>query len=130
MIQYESLGQPLSDEAFADSLGLAGDPIAVKLCGDVRRFLAPELKLDPEFVPVDRRFSDFGMSGADSIDELEWAVRLEKAVGVALADGELAQIRDPRSSHSPRIGDFVLDVVRQVRPKLVGRVSSNSLSSE
>jgi acyl carrier protein len=117
-LDYEGPGRFQTDAEFARAVGSAHDPAGYDLAVDVRRFVASRVGLRPQWVHAERSFEALGISGADSLDDLEFIMEFEDVLGrhgVALTAEELERIRFPHYNCGMTVRDFAADVLRTCR---------------
>ena len=98
-----------SDGEFVSDLRL--DPDAARHALAIRRAIARFRGIERSFVRSDQSFDDLSMGVADSIDELDFILKLEQELGIAFHTIDLQRIRSPDGTSHLTIAQFVSDIL-------------------
>ena len=101
---------PQGDDEFLAQLSPPLPSSQHGLALDLRRAIAAFAEIDPEQVHADGTFDDLGIGAADSIDELDLALRLEAVLGRELSPHERERIPSPEFAWRLQVSAFVLAV--------------------
>jgi hypothetical protein len=98
---------PQSDERFLDALSSQVSSSQYKFAMELRRLIAAFAGVDSNLVREDATFADLDIGSADSIDEIDFTLRLQTLFDVPLSQRELVQIPSPDMTRGLTIGVFI-----------------------
>jgi acyl carrier protein len=98
---------PQGDEAFLAALAARVPEAQHALAIRLRHAIAEFAGFDARIVREDATFDDLDIGPADSIDELDFILRIEAAIGSKLPESEAVWIPNPDYVPRIQVGEFV-----------------------